>query len=64
MNREILFRGKRVDNGYCRICNIHDNPEKLYKSKKVAENVAEKLFNSCVNTGSSFEVVERIDENA
>lgn len=30
MNREILFRGKRVDiidNGYCMICNIHDNPE-------------------------------------
>lgn len=34
MEREILFRGKRVDNGYCRICNIHDNPELMGGEEK------------------------------
>lgn len=33
------------------------NP-KLYKSKKIAENSAKRLINSCVNTSSNYEVVE------
>ena len=49
-----IFQGEKY------ACLDNSNP-KLYKSKKVAENAAKKLLNSCVNTGSDFEVLERID---
>lgn len=35
----------------------YKNP-KLYKSRKVAENSAQKLMLSCVNTSTNYDIVE------
>jgi len=40
---------------------INSLKPKLFKSKEVARRAAEKLMESCVNTGSFFEI-EEVDE--
>lgn len=54
---EIYSGGSYVFQGEKYACFDCVNP-KLYKSEKVAENVAKKLLNSCTNTGCGFEVLE------
>ena len=61
-SKEIYSGGSYIFQKEKYACFDSGNP-KLYKSKKVAENTAKKLFNSCANTGCGFEVLEWSENN-
>lgn len=50
-----IFQGERY-------AAFDDRKPKLYKSRKVAENSAEKLICSCVNTSTTYKIVEVAEE--